>query len=92
MGSFWQDDKVVEHPELLLIMKTTSEKCGGVVSYVKANHPYQVPEVISVKVHLVFLKKAGIMYRLRMAILIISSGFQQVSRSIRSIIQGFEKI
>ncbi|KAJ3277867.1 hypothetical protein HK104_002899 [Borealophlyctis nickersoniae] len=47
---YWWDNAVQEDSELLLIMKTRSHLVPNVTDYVKVNHPYDVPEVVSFKV------------------------------------------
>lgn len=45
---FWWDGEVEKDDEALLIVKTTQERFGQLMAWVKDNHPYDVPEIISV--------------------------------------------
>ncbi len=42
----WQG-KIENDSELLLMIKTRTERMADLTEYVNANHPYDVPEVIS---------------------------------------------
>ena len=44
---YWWDDEVNHDEEALLIAKTTSDKFETLKAYVLENHPYDVPEIIS---------------------------------------------
>lgn len=44
---YWWDGEVNHDQEALLICKTTAEKFELLQAYVKENHPYDVPEIIS---------------------------------------------
>lgn len=44
------EGKINEDPELLLKIKTATSKVDDVIKYVRENHPYDVAEVISVKI------------------------------------------
>ncbi|KAL6259767.1 hypothetical protein P5V15_009681 [Pogonomyrmex californicus] len=44
------EGKIQEEPELLLMIKTRTEKVDALTKYVKGNHPYSVCEVISLPV------------------------------------------
>lgn len=44
------EGKINEDPELLLKIKTSTSKVDDVIKYVRENHPYDVAEVISVKI------------------------------------------
>ncbi|KAG2446767.1 hypothetical protein HYH02_008328 [Chlamydomonas schloesseri] len=46
---FW-DGKVNKDPELLLIIKSREELLGELTSFVRANHPYDEPEVIGLPI------------------------------------------
>jgi periplasmic divalent cation tolerance protein len=39
-----------DETEDLLIMKTTKEKAGEVITAIKAHHPYELPEIIALPV------------------------------------------
>ncbi len=41
---------VQEDEEVLLVLKTTTDRCDAVASRVKALHPYDLPEVIALPV------------------------------------------
>eukprot|EP00118_Oscarella_pearsei_P013009 m.99550 g.99550 ORF g.99550 m.99550 type:complete len:110 (+) comp37072_c0_seq3:7-336(+) len=45
----WKD-KVEEDNEVLLMIKTRTSRISDVTQFVTQNHPYDVPEVISVKI------------------------------------------
>jgi periplasmic divalent cation tolerance protein len=45
---FWKDELQIDSEHLVLI-KTTVEKFAEVESFIKANHTYEVPEIISVQ-------------------------------------------
>ncbi|MCP4653334.1 MAG: divalent-cation tolerance protein CutA [Candidatus Omnitrophica bacterium] len=47
---FWWNDKIDETDECLLIIKTKDSLFGRVQSMVRENHPYTVPEIISIKI------------------------------------------
>lgn len=44
------EGKIQEEPELLLMIKTRTEKIDALTKYVKENHPYTVCEVISLPI------------------------------------------
>ncbi|XP_020292973.1 protein CutA homolog [Pseudomyrmex gracilis] len=44
------EGKIQEDPELLLMIKTRTEKIDALTKYVKENHPYTVCEVISLPI------------------------------------------
>lgn len=43
------EDKVEEDAEVLMMIKTRTNRLGDLTDYVRKEHPYDVPEVISVK-------------------------------------------
>lgn len=43
------DGEVRTEPEVLLLIKTTSDRADAVVEHIEANHPYEVPEIIVVR-------------------------------------------
>lgn len=49
-SAYWWEGKIEEAEEVLLLVKTTSERLNDLVKEVKAVHPYQVPEIIAVPV------------------------------------------
>lgn len=44
------EGKIQEDPELLLMIKTRTEKIDALTKYVKDNHPYTICEVISLPI------------------------------------------
>ena len=44
---FWWEDEVQSDEESLLIVKTTEERFDELLSFVRENHPYELPEVIA---------------------------------------------
>ena len=44
---FWWDGKIQHDEEALLIIKTTQLKVEAMIGYVQENHPYDVPEIIT---------------------------------------------
>lgn len=44
---YWWDGKVNHDKETLLIFKTSQMKVEALISYVKENHPYDIPEIIT---------------------------------------------
>ena len=44
---YWWDDAVQRDEEALLIVKTTRQRIDELMRYVQVNHPYDLPEVIS---------------------------------------------
>lgn len=44
------EDKVNEDNEILLIIKTRTSRVDELIKYVKDNHPYSVPEVITLPI------------------------------------------
>ncbi|RME19366.1 MAG: divalent-cation tolerance protein CutA [Candidatus Zixiibacteriota bacterium] len=47
---FWWDDTVQQETEAMLIIKTTQARLDKLISYVRDEHPYDVPEIITVPV------------------------------------------
>eukprot|EP01137_Pigoraptor_chileana_P026759 Opistho-2@641 len=45
----WQG-KLEEGSEIMIMIKTTKACMPGITDYVKANHPYEVPEIIQVPI------------------------------------------
>ncbi len=45
---FWKDELQIDSEHLVLI-KTTDAKFADVESFIKANHTYEIPEIISVQ-------------------------------------------
>ncbi len=43
---YWWEDKLEQANECLLIMKTTKPKANQLVKTIKAEHPYDIPEII----------------------------------------------
>ncbi|MBD3402649.1 divalent cation tolerance protein CutA [candidate division GN15 bacterium] len=46
---FWWDDDVEKDEEALLVVKTTAERLPDLMTWVKQHHPYDVPEIISLR-------------------------------------------
>ena len=46
---YWWEDKLNYDSESLLIIKTTQNKIEALIEYIKDNHPYEVPEVVFLK-------------------------------------------
>jgi len=44
---YWWDNKVEHDEEALLIIKTTQQRFDELRAWVVANHPYDLPEIIS---------------------------------------------
>jgi len=44
---YWWDNKIHNDEEALLIFKTTQLKVEALIGYVQENHPYDVPEIIT---------------------------------------------
>lgn len=49
------EGKVENDGESLMVVKTSAAKSDDVIAFVKANHPYDVPEVIFTPVSLLLL-------------------------------------
>jgi periplasmic divalent cation tolerance protein len=49
-STYWWEGKIEESAECLLIVKTDKLKVKQLIKRVKANHPYSVPEVISLRI------------------------------------------
>ncbi|MFH1725566.1 MAG: divalent-cation tolerance protein CutA [Elusimicrobiota bacterium] len=47
---FWWDDKLDRSEELLLVAKTRTALVADLTEYVRRNHPYSLPEVITVDI------------------------------------------
>jgi periplasmic divalent cation tolerance protein len=47
---FWWQGKIESEEEALLIVKTRSELLDEVIGLVKANHSYEVPEVVALPI------------------------------------------
>jgi periplasmic divalent cation tolerance protein len=47
---YWWEGAVKDEKETLLIAKTDKLKVSRLIKLVKANHPYKVPEIISLKI------------------------------------------
>jgi Uncharacterized protein involved in tolerance to divalent cations len=46
---FW-DGRLRDEPEILLIIKTTTERLAGLEARLKALHPYELPELVALPV------------------------------------------
>ncbi|GAQ84443.1 Divalent cation tolerance-related protein [Klebsormidium nitens] len=49
-STYWWEGKVTTDSEVLLIAKTRQSLLGELTAFVKANHPYELPEVISLPI------------------------------------------
>lgn len=49
-STYWWEGKLCKDQELLVIMKTTSERFEKLQQAVLAVHPYKVPEITAVKI------------------------------------------
>ena len=49
-STYWWEGKIAHAEECLLIAKTDKLKVKALVKLVKAQHPYQVPEVITLSI------------------------------------------
>lgn len=49
-STYWWNGKVVSDTEVLLLIKTRESLFNALSTHVKANHPYEVPEVIAVPI------------------------------------------
>ena len=47
---YWWENKIETSEEVLLYLKSTQIQLDKITSFVKENHTYKVPEVISFKV------------------------------------------
>jgi periplasmic divalent cation tolerance protein len=47
---FWWENKICHENEILLLTKTISKNFDEIVQTVKANHNYQVPEIIAIPI------------------------------------------
>lgn len=47
---YWWEAKLCEDTEALLVIKTTGEAFSALMDFIKANHPYTVPEIIALPV------------------------------------------
>jgi periplasmic divalent cation tolerance protein len=49
-SSFWWRGKIENADEVLLIMKTKTSQLDEIISLVKQNHSYEVPEIIAIPI------------------------------------------
>lgn len=47
---YWWEGKIEDSDEVLLIVKTTTDRLNDLVKEVKSVHPYQLPEVVAVPI------------------------------------------
>ena len=47
---FWWDDKLQNTDEAMLVIKTTQIRLEELIKFVRNNHPYDVPEIITIPV------------------------------------------
>lgn len=48
---FWWRGKIEKSREVILVIKTSGKKIGRLMSRIKELHSYQVPEILSLKIH-----------------------------------------
>ncbi len=46
---YWKGKIEEKQSEFMLIIKTLEEKISDVIEYLKHNHPYTVPEIVTIK-------------------------------------------
>ncbi|KAJ7564332.1 hypothetical protein O6H91_02G013200 [Diphasiastrum complanatum] len=49
-STYWWEGKVETDAELLLFIKTRQSLLEALTEHIKANHPYEVPEVVSLPI------------------------------------------
>jgi len=47
---FWQN-KLEDHPEFLTLFKTTDQRSGQLKAEIRKKHPYEIPEVVELKMN-----------------------------------------
>jgi len=47
---YWWEGKIEEAEEVMLVVKTTSDKINDVVREVRSIHPYQLPEIAALPI------------------------------------------
>ena len=47
---FWENNRIVNAEEALLIIKTRDELYDKLEDFVKKNHPYKIPEILAISV------------------------------------------
>jgi len=47
---YWDNENIEDSREALLIIKTTNQKIEALTDFVAQNHPYDIPEVITIPV------------------------------------------
>ena len=47
---YWWEGQIQEDGEILMVVKTNQANVGRIIELIKANHPYQVAEVISLPI------------------------------------------
>ena len=48
---YWWEEKLTEDNEALLFFKTTEDKVKELIQFIKQNHSYQVPEILSIEIN-----------------------------------------
>lgn len=49
-STYWWEGKIETAVELMILMKTTSERLDELVEVVRANHSYDTPEIVAVPI------------------------------------------
>ncbi len=47
---YWWEGKVCQESEVLMVLKTTQEKLAALEAFVLAEHPYDTPEFVALKI------------------------------------------
>jgi len=47
---FWWEGKIAQEKESLLVIKTKESLYSNVKKVVKENHPYEIPEIVGIKI------------------------------------------
>jgi len=47
---YWWENEIKEEKEKILLIKTRDELYDELEAFIKQNHPYQLPEIIAIKV------------------------------------------
>ncbi|UCG35551.1 MAG: divalent-cation tolerance protein CutA [Candidatus Omnitrophota bacterium] len=47
---FWWEGKIAQEKESLLVIKTKDSLYGNIKKVVKENHPYDIPEIVGIKI------------------------------------------
>jgi periplasmic divalent cation tolerance protein len=47
-SQYWWEGKIVEANEAVVLFKTVPKRAGALFAYLRAHHPYEVPEILEV--------------------------------------------